>query len=341
VIMSPPDLGKVIFTYDSNLEGIEIDSDVLANASEVGVMIQVPKDSLHSVFVERRNPFFVNILDGFTQLRYVSIEGGHYCDQFDDGCWMPFACGNNLFTSKEVKDIGPTVFADLRSVQTKVPFGSIEYKMPISVSSWGGVLDLTVVLPPKEDGVDVNLNFSGGQSKIKINGNITCDDKNDGNDSSLDGRNSCYLEGDYVPGCKDCSSELFIDGSISGYFNMSATRSADTDVRVKANLSQGGGCDHLAWEVPSYVSGAAGAESLKCSDGVAAGAVIDVTPLPCISSNVGSLTCGTNQYDACFCRVDSPISGRSCPAQTSSAPSLAGVTFSLVLAFVAAGNLLW
>ena len=79
--MSPPDLGRAPFKAGAQLWGIVvnetfIDNNIEANDTntEIGVLIQVPKDHLMSVRVN--SPLRVNISPGFTKLAQLRVAGG-------------------------------------------------------------------------------------------------------------------------------------------------------------------------------------------------------------------------------------------------------------------------
>ena len=57
VFLSPSNVGTVVTDMFQNIKGIQIDRAVAANATEIGVLIQAPKDGVSSVTVEEGAPF--------------------------------------------------------------------------------------------------------------------------------------------------------------------------------------------------------------------------------------------------------------------------------------------
>lgn len=72
----PPNIGKVK-TADPDkeyFEGIIIDMDAIDNSTqEIAILIQTPNDVLEYVSVNSGMPFYVNIIDGFTALSFISV----------------------------------------------------------------------------------------------------------------------------------------------------------------------------------------------------------------------------------------------------------------------------
>jgi len=72
----PPNIG-ILKTADVNegyVEGFELDMDAIDNnTDEIAILIQTPSDALDYVEVGQGMPFYVNIIDGFTTLRSLSV----------------------------------------------------------------------------------------------------------------------------------------------------------------------------------------------------------------------------------------------------------------------------
>jgi len=327
----PPNIGKVK-TADPDkeyFEGIIIDMDAIYNSTqEIAILIQTPNDVLEYVSVNSGMPFYVNIIDGFTALSFISVWGSSACDYYD-GCPQ---C-NTLFTSNDIKDIGPKVVADLSSVDLKkeldVENETVSFIQPLNIQSWGDVYDLTIVLPLKEEGVGVKMDLKSADANVYIKGNIKCDDDENVVPSLFEytNENYCKMAGTDTSGCTDCSNSLTIDGSIFGYFNVSGTMSADNEYKLEVDISQDDGCDNVIWGENQYESMPAPSTSMVCTDGAEANVVFD-TSLPCIG-DTGTLDCGYSAfgYDGCFCKVPFKGSDNYCPAIVSGATAISLLMF--------------
>ena len=270
VFLSPSNVGTVVTDEFQNIKGIQIDRAVAANATEIGVLIQAPKDGLGSVRVAEGAPSFVNIIKGFTRLNRISSGGpSGTCYQARDGS-IDTECPkcDDLYTFEEVKGIGSTIVADLSDVNVEdTTYGFM------SVFSYGKSVDnLSLTLPKNgEDGVPVDFDFGTASSKIEIKGSFDCT------------RNLTYcrfMSNRRLEGCKDCSNEMIIDGSINGYFNVSSN--VPLDIKISD-----GGCDH----VTPLFGRSSNMNGVKCTEG---NAIVNVEPLPCVSTDIGTLECGTN-----------------------------------------------
>eukprot|EP00986_Skeletonema_menzelii_P010448 scaffold5072_cov184-Skeletonema_menzelii.AAC.3 len=234
VFLSPPNIGTVVTGELSGyIYGIEIDRAAVANASEIGVLIQAPKDGLNAVEVTEGAPFFVNIVKGFTRLTSLWLGGADTCNPVRDGLALP---------------------------------------------AYG------------EKGVPVQFSFGSASSKIEIKGRIDCAFER----TNMTNGGRCAFESNRASGCKDCSNEMVIDGSINGYFNVSAESPLDIEM-------SDGGCDHLApFDNDSM-------DRVKCTEG---NATVNVEPLPCVSADIGTLECGTSpfwEHSPCFCVAPLPV----------------------------------
>mmetsp|Transcript_12916 Transcript_12916/g.22069 ORF Transcript_12916/g.22069 Transcript_12916/m.22069 type:complete len:417 (+) Transcript_12916:176-1426(+) len=310
IFLSPSNIGSVV-TEGYNVMGIDLYPAAVANAIEIGVLIQAPKDGLNSVSVKNGAPFFVNIAKGFTRLTYLSLGGADTCnpvrvDYIEAGC--PFC--NDLYAPEEVKGIGPSIVADLSEVNVEDVIGQYTFIQSIFVTSFGqSVYNLSLALPEYgESGVPVQFDFESASSKIEIKGSFDCAFE----ETNMTNGGWCALKSNPASGCKDCSNEMIIDGYINGYFNVSATSPLDVHM-------SDGGCDHLA---PfSYYDKGMG--QFKCTEG---NATVNVEPLPCISADIGTVECGTDPYMdhsndfPCFCVA--PLPDRKCPPIDSSGVSL-------------------
>jgi len=249
---------------------------VAANATEIGVLIQAPKDVVSSVKVEEGAPFFVNIIKGFTRLRDIRLDGHpSTCYQARDGS-IEVECPkcDDLYTPEEVKGIGSSIVADLSDVNVEDTYGYM------SVDTYRDSVDnLSLTLPEYgENGVPVVFDFGSASSKIEIKGSFDCAYLNYSACTFMSSSRS------RLAGCKDCSNEMIIDGSINGYFNVSSYESYDIPLEVKISDR---GCDHLA---PLYGE-SRNMNGVKCTEG---NVIVNVEPFPCVSTDIGTLECGTN-----------------------------------------------
>ena len=305
VFLSPSNVGTVVTDEYSNIKGIQIDRAVAANATEIGVLIQAPKDGVSSVTVEEGAPFYVNIIKGFTRFRDINLDGHpNTCYQARDGS-IESECPtcDDLYTPEEVKGIGSSIVADLSDVNVEDTYGYI------SVGTYEFVGNLSLTLPEYgENGVPVYFDFGSASSKVEIKGNFDCAFE----DTNMTNGGRCVFKSSGASGCKDCSNELIIDGSFNGYFNVSADYvygNSPLDVEMS-----GDGCARL---VPSNDDIKA---LVNCSEG---NVTVDVEPFPCISADVGTVECGAGPYlieGPCFCVVPMPSS--ECKDQPSTGLSL-------------------
>jgi len=339
----PPNIGT-LKTADANkeyCEGFELDMDAIDNTTdEIAILIQTPSDALEYVEVGQGMPFYVNIIDGFTVLRSLSVWGASACDYYD-GCPQ---C-NTLFSSNDINDIGPKVVADLSSVdlykELEFENETVSFTEPLDIRTWEseGIYDLTIILPSKEEGVGVQMALEGANANVYIKGDIKCDNDEEVVPSFFEytNENYCTLRGSDASGCKDCFNSLTIDGSISGYFNVSGTMSADNEYKLKVDISEDGGCDDFIWELSPYESMPAPSTSLVCTDGAEADASVDTSDgLPCIG-DTGSVDCGPSSYgsEGCFCKVPFDGMGKYCPAITSEANAISLLMFWAFSSFAA------
>lgn len=295
VFMTPSNIGTVDFENWSDY-GIVLDPAAVANAAEVGILIQVPKDDLERVSIEYGMPFYVNIAKGFTQLTMIIISGASTC-HYADGCPI---C--DIFTPEDTNNVGPTIVADLSSVEMQVSESWGNYTQAIDISQFGaGIYDLTVVLPEDDDGVGMALNLDPTQANIKIKGNIKCDGSygvvvnDDLPEENYLNEFYCNIASKAEPGAKETSTNLVVDGTISGFFNVSSNVGSAVFVEV----SDDAGCDHFA---PFHYEETIG--SFTCQDGGDAVAVVNTEPFPCVGDN-GMVDCGEKgrNYQDDICRV--------------------------------------
>jgi len=249
-----------------------------------------------------------------------------------------------LFSSNDIKDIGPKVVADLSSVdlyrELEFENETVSFTEPLEIRTWGveSIYDLTVILPSKEEGVGVQMALESADANVYIKGDIKCDNDEEVVPSFFEytNENYCILRGTDASGCKDCFNSLTIDGSIVGYFNVSGTMSADNEYKLKVDISEDDGCDDFIWELNPYESMPAPSTSLVCTDGAEADAVVDTSPLPCIG-DTGSVDCGSSPYgyEGCFCKVPFEGSEDYCPAIVSGSAYMSISMFWTSLAAVA------
>lgn len=309
VYLSPSNVGTVITDESSYIQGIQIDPAAVANAAEVAVLIQAPKDGLGSVIIQNGAPFFVNIVKGFTDLTSISIGGGNTCNPVR-GSYIEADCPQckDLYTPEEVRGIGPSVVADLSDVNVGPPKLGDKWTCIRSIGVTSDtVYNLSLALPEYgENGAPVQFDFGAASSKVEIKGNFDCafEDTTGG---------QCVFRTSGTRGCKDCSNELIIDGSFNGYFNVSG-EFIDGSSPLNAEVS-GDGCARLVPyddDIKALVN---------CSEG---NVTVDVEPLPCISADIGTVECGADPYPSegppCFCVVPMPAS--ECKDQPSTGLSL-------------------
>ena len=332
VFLSPSNIGTVV-VEDSNTEGstilgIDVDPVAVANAIEIGVLVQTPKNSLREVEVENGAPFFVNIVKGFTNLRYLVLGRADTCYRVRDG-YIELDCPtcDDLYTHAEVKGIGSSIVADLSEVNVEDDRGTNGPSLVVSSGGLASVNNFTLVLPDNGgNGVPVQLNFFGSaSSKVEIIGDIDCstDDV-----AFRDQHGVCVFLSNQAWGCKDCSNEMIIDGTINGYFNVS------TEIPLDVKVPDGG-CDHFALYSPFFLN--RNMDQFKCTEG---NATVNVEPLPCVSADIGTLECGTNPIrdhsneSACFCVA--PLPDRECPPSSDGVSLGAAWIVSLLLPIAAA-----
>ena len=120
VYLSPSNLGTVVTDESSYIKGIQIDRAAVANAAEVAVLIQAPKDGLGRVEIQNGAPFFVNIVKGFTDLTSIYVGGGSTCYPVR-GSYIEAGCPQckDLYTPEEVRGIGQSIVADLSDVNVE------------------------------------------------------------------------------------------------------------------------------------------------------------------------------------------------------------------------------
>ena len=274
VFLSPSNVGSIVTDEYSNIKGIQIDRAVAANATEIGVLIQAPKDGVGTVIVEEGAPSFVNIIKGFTRLNRIK-SGGHTgtCYQARDGS-IEIECPNcdDLYTFEEVKGIGTSIVADLSDVNVEDTTDGY-----MNVFIYGKSVDLSLTLPEYgENGAPVDFDFGLASSKMEIKGNFDC--------AYRDYTACRFISSNRLEGCKDCSNEMIIDGSINGYFNVSSKVTFQSPLEVKIS---DGGCDHV---VP-FFGRSSNMNQVTCTEG---NAIVNVEPFPCVSTDIGTLECGTN-----------------------------------------------
>jgi hypothetical protein len=329
VFMMPEGIGTV--KYDgSYFYGIDLNTKVAASAEEVSILIQVPKNDLKTVNVGQvldTDPFKVNIAKGFTKLVNLYVDAPSVCDYYD-GC----PTCNTLYTSDELKGIGPTIFADLSSVEVfesgsestnSSNMTTWNWTYPISIIQSGpGVYDLTLVLPNEEDGVGMSVNLEPSEANIKIKGNLKCEGF--GGDDLMQVEYFCSIRGKAESGVEATSASFVIEGSITG--NIYTLVEEGNEVTI--DISEESGCDNF-----EKFNGTESTGAVICKAGSDASVEVDGEPMPCVGEN-GMLECVGNwyYYGTGSCRV--PLDERECPedTQTGSASALRTPFFSILVA---------
>jgi hypothetical protein len=254
--MSPPDLGVVSWWSTARgyttLQGIEFNQTTLNNLSDesdIGVLIQVPKDELQWVEVSYGSPLRINIAPGFSNIVVLKVVNTNNPSTVGN-----YSCGTDgqLATT----GLGTTLRADLSTV-------NVTAKSRISLKFDGDGIDASIKLP--NVGYPVNqMKLSGYNSKYSIKGNVNCT-------GQVGGVFDCYLRGGTADLCtKDCYSQLVVDGSIDGNVAISPISPA-----LVANVSAS--CNHF---VPDFDQ--VDLSNFICTEGAAANAVVEVQPLPCM-----------------------------------------------------------
>jgi hypothetical protein len=332
--VSPPDLGRAVFTdgVDSNdftlLEGIEVNQTALDSISietEIGVLIQVPKDQFNFFQMNFESPFRVNIAPGFTNILTLYCYGTAYYG----GAYTPlggtcgFDAGAYNFIMKDMTGLGAVVRADLSTVTVGTS--------GLTVDVDGDGADFSLQLP--EGYPLTKMKLKGANSRYSIKGNVNCT-----------GEYDCYLWGGSSNLCAggQCFSQLVIDGDIAGNVSINpflySQQSGDVLI---ANVSAQDGCDHFTpYPAELYIgeSNVTMAEQILderfrsnfgCIDGATANAVVEVEPFPCTMhkedmKTIDVVECPRQSdippYD-CKCFVPSAAA---CPTPAPSSPASFG-----------------
>lgn len=300
--MSPPDLGVVSWWSTARgyttLQGIEFNQTTLNNLSDesdIGVLIQVPKDELQWVEVSYGSPLRINIAPGFSNIVVLKVVNTNNPSTVGN-----YSCGTDgqLATT----GLGTTLRADLSTV-------NVTAKSRISLKFDGDGIDASIKLP---NGYPVNqMKLSGYNSKYSIKGNVNCT-------GQVGGVFDCYLRGGSADLCtKDCYSQLVVDGSIDGNVAISPLSPA-----LVANVSASDGCNHF---LPDFDQ--VDLSNFICTEGAAANVFVEVQPLPCMIQAREMMMMGTdvvncpeqdsNSPHKCHCYVPTTAT---CPS-SNSAPS--------------------
>ena len=321
--MLPPNLGHGLVDYSELVVAINetfIDNND-NNATEIGVLIQVPKDQLRSVNID--SPLRVNIAPGFTNLTSLSVDissaqnAGYYQGKnYTCGKYPVPGAGEEL----SLAGLGAEVRADLSTVE-----GDISLR----AGGWGGN-DIAVKLP--KDGYPLAyMSLKGNNARYYIEGNVNCTNPYDYVFQQ------CYFTGGSADLCKgdDCFSQLVIDGEING--NVTVPSYLQSGVVSVAKVSAPGGCDQFEPENPAI---------FDCTDGAAANTTVEVEPLPCTMQEENMtladvVECPTHfnayvhkGFSMCNCYV--PTS-ETCPEQPS--PASFGAMLSKTVSFGFTGML--
>lgn len=295
VMMSPPDLGTLIYDFDEQFgvgsaDGIKINPTLnLTNGTEVGIVVQIPRDELAIVDILGGAPFYVNIANGFTNISSLGSDIGSY----------DFYCGNDTYQT-DIFGRGSSVSADLSSA---FDFWSL------SIRDDGA--DWTVKLTDDETS-RTELEIDAMNAKVMVQGHLNCTEPY-----------ACNLIGGSREGCaENCKTELVVDGSISGNISVFSItpqpdpfwEEYDGNATFIITASDAGGCDH-------FVLDDIGGTPFGCT--VDTEVVVVVEEFPCtIETGVGGptdiLQCQGEPYEGrhtCNCAVPG-----TCPAP-SPAPS--------------------
>ena len=154
-----------------------------------------------------------------------------------------------MFSSNDIKDIGPKVVADLSSVdlykELEFENETVSFTEPLDIRTWGveSIYDLTVILPSKEEGVGVQMALESANANLYIKGDIKCDYDEEVVPSFFEytNENYCTFLGTVASGCKDCFNSLTIDGSVAGDFNVSGVVSEGEEYKLEVDISQDNG----------------------------------------------------------------------------------------------------
>jgi hypothetical protein len=257
--MSPPDLGVAQWWSTARgyttLQGIEFNQTRLNNLpdeSDIGVLIQVPRDELQWVEVSYGSPLRINIASGFSNIVVLKVVNTNNPSTVGN-----YSCGSD--GQLAATGLGTTLRADLSTV-------NVTTKSRISLKFDGDGVDASIKLP--NVGYPVNqMKLSGYNSKYSIKGNVNCT-------GQVGGVFDCYLRGGSAGLCtKDCYSQLVVDGSIDGNVAISPLTPS-----LVANVSASDGCNHF---VPDFDQVDL-SNNFICTEGAAANAAVKVQPLPCM-----------------------------------------------------------
>ena len=184
--------------------------------------------------------------------------------------------------------------------------------------------------------------LESANANVYIKGDIKCDYDEDVVPSFFEytNENYCTYLGTVASGCKDCFNSLTIDGSGSGYFNVTGLVSEGEEYKLYkliVDISEDNGCEQFIWQ-DRYRYGLmpAPSTSLRCTDGADADATVDTSPLPCIG-DTESVDCGSSPLGSlgCFCKVPFEGMDKYCPAITSEANAISLLMFWTSSSFVA------
>jgi hypothetical protein len=327
--MSPPNLGWGFVDKDRlwvafNRTAIELNNTANdTTTTEIGVLIQVPKDQLRRVDVD--SPLRVNIAQGFTNLRSLQVHidsaqnagnnpGNNYtCGKYEDPSYYGiYGAGEEL----NLAGLGAEVRADLSTVEGG-----------ISLGAKGAGNDIAVKLP--EDASQLTYMWlEGRNARYYIQGNVDCSNV------------GCSFRGGSADLCKeDCFSQLVIDGEIDGNITVSSDNNRESDVVSVAKVDAPGSCDQFVPENPAI---------FNCTAGAAASATVEVVPLPCTMQEEDMtlsdvVECPDHHYPVTgFCRCYVPTS-ETCPESEpepeESSPASFGAMLSKTVSFGFTGML--
>ena len=298
VMMSPPDLGTLLYDLNKDgvgsADGLKINPTLnLTNGTEVGIVVQIPRNELVIVNVLGGAPFYVNIVNGFTNISTLGSDIGSY----------DFYCGNGTYQS-DIFGRGSSVAADLSSA---IDFWSL------SIRDDGANWAVTLT---DDETSRTELEIDAMNAKVAVQGHLQCTEPY-----------ACNLIGGSREGCaENCQTELVVDGSISGNISVfSITPQPPFWEEYEGNAtfiittSDAGGCDH-------FVLDDIGETPFECT--VDTGVVVEVQEFPCtISAGEGgptdTLQCHGESYEGrhmCNCAAPGTCLPPS-PTPTPSSPS--------------------
>lgn len=187
----PPNLLEPVYTTVRNVGFLSFavtnatawaSSTAAASLSPVGVRVQLPHDQLSYLSIEYGNPFYVQVLPGFTQVSTLALSTGYSLMQ------------------------GPVLG---RGLQLKADLSTNTVPLNLQLNGNGAIVNVV------SGSVVESLQFSGLGSRLSLQGTVSCASNN----FQSSAPDECFLEGGSTApdnqGRTD-STSILIQGSIQG-----------------------------------------------------------------------------------------------------------------------------